>query len=183
MTRIAVHFAEGFEETEGIAVVDMLRRAGMEVDMVSVTGDLKVTGSHNIPIITDVLFEDVDYNNVDMLILPGGMPGTRNLQSHGGLREQLQRFYQQDKYIGAICAAPLILGYLGILQDKKATCYPGFEAELTGAEVSCEYVEQAGKIVTGKGVGVAIDFALKIIEMLAGKELAEDLSKKCIVKS
>lgn len=182
MKKIAVHLAEGFEETEAIGIVDVLRRAGFDVYMVSITGTVKVTGAHKIAIKADVLFENVDYQNIDMIVLPGGMPGTRNLQEHEGLCSKILGFYKQGKCLGAICAAPLIFGGLGILKGKKATCFPGFEQELLGADVTGGYVEQSGNIVTGKGMGVAIDFALKIVEMLVDKDFADELAAKCIVR-
>lgn len=184
MKKIAIYLAEGFEETEAIAIIDILRRAEFEVNIISITNSLEVTGAHNIIVRADVLFGNTDYNynTVDMIILPGGMPGTRNLQAHQGLRSKILEFYKQNKYLGAICAAPLIFGDLGILKNKKATCYPGFEEELTGAEITGREVEQSGKIITGKGVGVAIDFALKIVEELCDKNTANNLAQKCIVK-
>lgn len=174
--------AEGFEEIEAISIIDVLRRAEMEVEIVSITKQIEVSGSHDIIVKADTIFEDVDYNFVEMIVLPGGMPGSNNLNAHEGLKNQILNFHKEGKALGAICAAPLVFGNLGILKDKMATCYPGFENQLLGAEVTGNTVEQAGVIVTGKGAGVAIDFALKIVEMLKGKELADDLSKKMIVK-
>lgn len=182
MKKIAVHLAEGFEEIEAISIIDVLRRANFEVDIVSVSGNFIVTGSHNIKIMADVLFDTVDYNLIDMIVLPGGMPGSQNLNNHEGLKQQILNFHEKGKPLGAICAAPLIFGNLGILKGKKATCYPGFEEELEGATLSKKNVEQAGKIITAKGAGVAIDFALKIVEMLKGKELANELATQMIVK-
>lgn len=182
MKKIAVHLAEGFEEIEAISIIDVLRRAGFDVDVVSVTGNLEVNGSHGIKVIADVVFEEVDYDPVDMIVLPGGMPGSNNLNNHGGLKKQILSFHEKGKPLGAICAAPLVFGDLGILKGTAATCYPGFENRLTGAETTGNAVEQSGTIVTGKGAGVAIHFALKIVEMLKGKELAKELGAKMIVK-
>ncbi len=182
MKKIAVHLAEGFEEIEAISIIDVLRRAGFEVEVVSVNKSKEVTGAHNITVKADTLFEDLDYKHIDMIVLPGGMPGTKNLQAHEGLKKQILEFNNEGKPLGAICAAPLVLGNLNLLKGKKATCYPGFEEELIGAEVTGGYTEQTGTIITGKGAGVAIDFALKIVEMLKGKELADDLARKMIVK-
>jgi len=182
MTKIAVHLAEGFEEIEAITIVDVLRRAGFEVTTVSVTSDIKVTGSHSIPVIADELFENIDYNFIDMIVLPGGMPGSKNLNNHEELKSQILQFNEKGKPLGAICAAPLVLGQLGILRGKNATCYPGFESYLEGAKLTGSATELAGNIVTGKGAGVAIDFALKIVEMLKGKEQANDLAKRMIVQ-
>lgn len=182
MKNIAVHLAEGFEEIEAISIIDVLRRAEFSVNIVSVTGNFVVTGSHNIKIMADSLFDSVDYNLIDMIVLPGGMPGSKNLNNHEGLKQQILTFYENGKHLGAICAAPLVFGNLGILKGKKATCYPGFEEELEGAILSKKNVEQAGTIVTGKGAGVAIEFALKIVKMLNGKELAKELAEKLVVK-
>ncbi len=182
MKNIAVHLAEGFEEIEAISIIDVLRRANLKVTVVSVTGDLVVTGAHQVQVTADKLFEDVDYSEIEMLVLPGGMPGSANLKAHGGLREQILNFNDNGKPLGAICAAPVVFGNLGLLNNKKATCYPGFEEELHGAVITGNDVEQTGNIITGKGAGVAIEFALKIVEALKGKELADGLKKKMIVK-
>lgn len=181
MNKVAIHLAEGFEEIEAVSIIDVLRRAEIDVNIVSITGNFVVTGSHNIKIMADSLFENVDYDLIDMIVLPGGMPGSRNLNNHNGLRDQILHFNANGKPLGAICAAPLVLGNLGILKGKKATCYPGFEDELKGAKPTGNFVEQDGVIVTGKGAGVAINFALKIVELLKGKELANDLAEKMIV--
>ena len=180
MKNIAVHLAEGFEEIEAISIIDVLRRAGFEVIIVSISNELVVTGSHHIKVTADQLFEDMDYAMVDMIVLPGGMPGAENLKAHSGLREQILNFNDSNKPLGAICAAPMVLGNLGLLKNKNATCYPGFEDELHGAIITGNKVEAVDNIITGKGAGVAIDFALKIVEMLKGKEEAEKLAKKMI---
>lgn len=182
MQTIAIHLAEGFEEIEAISIIDVLRRADFDVNVVSVSGNFVVSGSHNIKVMADSLFESVDYNTIDMIVLPGGIPGSTNLNNHEGLKKQILNFHENGKPLGAICAAPMVFGNLGILKGKKATCYPGFEDELIGAEFTGKFVEQAGTIITGKGAGVAIDFALKIVAMLKGKELANELAKKMIVK-
>lgn len=181
MKRIAVHLAEGFEEIEAISIIDVLRRAEIEVEVVSMTKTMEVTGSHDISVKADTLFEDVDYQYIDMIVLPGGMPGSANLNAHEKLKQQIVNFDKEGKALGAICAAPLVYGNLGLLKEKAATCYPGFEDQLLGAEVTGKNVEQAGVIITGKGAGVAIPFALKIVEMFKGKELADELGQKMIV--
>ncbi len=181
MEKIAVHLAEGFEEIEAVSIIDVLRRAGLNVIMVSVTGGKVVNGAHKIPVTADILFEEVDYNSVDMIILPGGMPGSKNLNNHAALRKQILEFSKNGKWLGAICAAPLVFGQLGILKNKKATCFPGFENYLEGANITGTAVERDGKIVTGKGAGVAIRFALKIVEMFKGADFAEELAEKMIV--
>jgi len=180
MKKIAVHLAEGFEEIEAISIIDVLRRADLDVISVSVTENLLVTGSHEIKIVADQLFSDTNYDLVDMIILSGGMPGSTNLNNHPGLREQILNFHDNKKLLGAICAAPLVFGNIGILKQIKATCYPGFENQLHGAIVTTENVEVSENIVTAKGAGVAIDFALRIVELLKGKELATKLAQKMI---
>jgi 4-methyl-5(b-hydroxyethyl)-thiazole monophosphate biosynthesis len=182
MKKIAVHLAEGFEEIEAISIIDVLRRAELDVNVVSVTENLNVTGSHKIKLVADQLFNNVNYDFIDMIILPGGMPGATHLNNHLGLREQILNFYDNKKLLGAICAAPLVFGNLGILKNKKATCYPGFENQLHGAIATGENIEISDNIITAKGAGVAIDFALKIVELLKGKEFTTKLAQKMIVE-
>lgn len=182
MKKIAVHLAEGFEEIEAISIIDVLRRADFEVTIVSVIDDLVITGSHSIKVTADKLFEEVDYSAIDMIVLPGGMPGAANLKAHSGLREQILNFSDSKKALGAICAAPMVLGNLGLLKNKNATCYPGFEDELHGAIITGNNVEAVDNIITGKGAGVAIEFALKIVEMYKGEKAATKLAKKMIVE-
>jgi 4-methyl-5(b-hydroxyethyl)-thiazole monophosphate biosynthesis len=172
---ILIHLANGFEEVEAITIIDVLRRANLNVITVSVTGELLVTGAHRIPVTADKLYEQADYDNAGMLILPGGMPGSANLMNHAGLTSQLKIFNDRKKPIGAICAAPMVLGSLGILNGKKAVCYPGFESKLTGATIVQSPFVQDGNIITGKGVGAALDFSLGIVKMLKGDQLAEEL--------
>ncbi len=182
MKNITVHLAEGFEEIEAISIIDVLRRAEFKVEVVSITGELEVTGSHNIKVTADAFFEDIDYSVIDMIVLPGGMPGAANLKAHSGLREQILNFNDSVKPLAAICAAPMVFGNLGLLKEKQATCYPGFEDELHGAIITGEAVAEAGNIITGKGAGVAIKFALKIVEKFNGKEVADELGAKMIVQ-
>jgi 4-methyl-5(b-hydroxyethyl)-thiazole monophosphate biosynthesis len=179
--RIAVHLANGFEEIEAISIIDVLRRAGLEVITVSVTGRTEVNGAHHIKVIADQLFEDVDYNDVSMIVLPGGMPGSSNLNAHAGLREKIREFVAQKKQLAAICAAPLVFGELGILKGQKAVCYPGFESHLHGAEILRVPVIESDNFITGRGPGVAIQFALKIVEKVVSAEKAEELAKAMIV--
>ncbi len=164
MGKIAVFLAVGFEEIEAVTVIDILRRAGLEVDVISASGSDCVEGSHGIILSTDKLFYTVDYDVYDMLILPGGMPGTDNLNAHDGLKELLLRFNDRGKHIAAICAAPLVLGELGILDGRDAICYPGFEKRLKGAKISKDSVVRSKNIITGKGAGYADDFAFEILK-------------------
>lgn len=176
-----VFFAKGFEEIEAITVVDVLRRAGLDITMVSVTGAREVVGAHGIPVMTDELFEYVDHQGADMLILPGGMPGTNNLAANHKLGDLLKKYHSEEKWVAAICAAPLVLGGLGILKGLKATCYPGFEPQLEGAEIIHAPVVQDGHIITSRGAGTALEFALKLVEVAVGIEKARNLKEGLIV--
>jgi protein deglycase len=179
---VAVHLAEGYEETEAVSIIDILRRAGIDTRVVSVTGKPEVTGSHGIRITADQLFEDMAYESIGMIVLPGGMPGATHLKDHAGLGREILHFHRQGKRLGAICAAPLVFGHLGILIGHSATCYPGFESQLRGANVTGADVEVSGNIITGKGAGVALEFALKIVEILRGKRLADELAEKLFLR-
>ncbi len=180
MSRVCIFFAEGYEEIEALTVVDLLRRAGIEAETVSVTGEKTVTGSHRIPVIMDKLFDEVDFTKVDMIVLPGGMPGTKNLEAFTPLMEQVDAFYEKGKYVAAICAAPSILGHRGILQGKRACSFPEFESHLEGAEITRNSVEIAGNVITSRGMGCAIDFGLMIIAAFMGREASEALSRKIV---
>ena len=170
MKRIAIFFAEGYEEIEALTVVDLCRRADIQVDMVSVTDSLTVTGAHQIPVVMDKLLADVDFACYDMLVLPGGMPGTVNLEKVPVLMEQVKAFAAAGKYIAAICAAPSVFGHLGLLKGKTACCYPGFEEDLTGAAVTDKSCAVDGNIITARGMGCAIDFSIAIISELKNEE-------------
>lgn len=173
---VYLFLAEGFEEIEALTVVDLLRRAEIDIATVSITGTKKITGSHQITVEADALFEDHNYSDAQMLVLPGGMPGTKYLGEHVGLVQLLKETNEQNKEIAAICAAPSILGVNGILKGKRATCFPGFEDKLFEAIPTGNKVEIDKNIITGKGMGTAIDFSLKIIEKLKGKVLADKIA-------
>lgn len=175
MSKIGVFFAEGYEEIEALTVVDLCRRAGIETQMISVTEGKCVTGSHKIPVMMDLLIEEVNFASLDMIVLPGGLPGTTNLEAHAKLMEKVDEFAETGKYVAAICAAPSVLGHRGILKGKTACCHPGFEQELDGAEVSFKSVCVDGKVITSRGMGTAIDFALAIVEVFCGREEADRL--------
>ena len=183
MNKIAVFFADGFEEIEALTVVDICRRAGISVEMVSVKEGKEVTGSHGICVNTDLLFEEVDFESLDMLVLPGGMPGTRNLEGHQGLMTQLDDFYASGKYVVAICAAPTVMGHRGMLKGRKACCYPGMEEELTGAEVVLDPVVISDHVITSRGMGCAIAFGLAITSVLCGEGKAEELANGIVYHS
>lgn len=180
MNKIAVFLAEGFEEIEALTVVDLGRRAGMEVITAAVGNSHMVKGSHGISVQADEMFEDVDFDSLDMLVLPGGMPGTRNLEAHEGLMEQVDRFYKEGKFVAAICAAPSILGHRGIVKGRRACCYPGFEEHMDGAEVMYEPVTIDGNVITGRGMGCAIYFALAIVAHFCGQDKADELAKAIV---
>ncbi len=180
--KVLVHFAEGFEEIEALAVVDILRRAAIETVMVSVTGNKVVGSTRNIKVVCDALFEEVNYSDADMIVLPGGMPGTKNLDAHTKLKEKISQFYSEKKWLAAICAAPIVYGKMGLLQGERATCYPGCEADLKGAETVTEEVVVSGKFITSMGPGTAMEFGFKIVEILLGKESSDKLKKAMIHK-
>lgn len=180
MSNVCVFFGTGFEEIEALTVVDILRRQGMETKMVSVMEDKVVMGAHQIPVLTDALLGEIDFSEVDVIILPGGGGGTKQLEACEPLMKQVDAFAAAGKTICAICAAPSILGHRGILKGKKAIAYPGFEDQLEGAEVVYEPAVRDGNIITGRGMGCSIQFALTVLEHLAGKEAAEEMAKKII---
>ena len=180
MEKAYIFLADGFEEIEGLTVVDILRRAGVEIQMVSITGKKEVKGAHGFGIHADALLHEVDPMKADLLFLPGGMPGTKRLAAHGGLAAFLKEKNAEGKRLAAICAAPSVLGGLGLLEGRRAACYPGFEEALTGAEVSFDPVVVCGNVTTSRGMGTAIPFALALTEQLAGKEKADALAKGII---
>lgn len=180
MKKAAVLLADGFEEIEALTAVDLLRRARIYVDTISISDDYMVHGAHGINVQTEDLFEEVNFAEFDMIVLPGGMPGTTNLEEHKGVQRVVKDFYENGKYIGAICAAPGILGAMGILKGKRAACYPSVEERLSGAVIMKVPVVQDGNIITSRGMGTAIDFALKLIEVLADKLKAEEISDSII---
>lgn len=172
---VYIHLAEGFEEIEALACVDILRRAEIEAQLVSLTGNKTVKSVRGIGVEADILYEDAHYDKCRMIVLPGGMPGAKNMAEHEGLVKHINCFNENRKWIAAICAAPMILGAQGILQDKRAVIYTGMESHLKGAKVSSERVVVDGHIITSKGPGTAMEFALAIVEALKGKETYEKL--------
>jgi len=182
MSKVCVFFAKGYEEIEALTVVDLVRRSGIDVDMVSVTGEKMVESSHGVTALMDKLFEEVDFDETDMIVLPGGMPGTKNLEAFAPLMEKVDDFYEKGKWIAAICAAPSIFGHRGILNGRKACSYPGFEEDLKGADVTMESVAVSDHVITSRGMGTAIDFGLAVVEAFKGAEEAEKLAKQIIYK-
>ncbi|MCC8144954.1 MAG: DJ-1/PfpI family protein [Bacteroidales bacterium] len=182
MKKVFVFLANGFEEIEAVSIIDVLRRGELDVTTVSVTGENQVTGAHNVPVIADKLFDEVDFSEGAMVVLPGGMPGASNLNAHEGLKSLIRKYSTEGKEIAAICAAPLVLGGLDLLQGKKATAYPGFESQLTGAQFVESGVVEDGKITTGRGPGFAAEFALALVAKLQGKAKADEVAEGMLLK-
>ena len=172
MSKAGVFLADGMEEVECLAVVDMLRRGGVDTVMISVMGNRLVTGAHGITVLADAVFEEADFSDCDLLFLPGGVPGTPNLASHEGLRRLLREFAAAGKRLAAICAAPSILGGLGLLEGRTATCYPGWEKKLNGAVHTVQGVVTDGTVTTARSVGFAVDMGIELVRLLEGEETA-----------
>ncbi len=179
---VYVLLADGFEEIEALAPVDFLRRAGVSVTTVSLTGD-PVCGAHGIEVTADAPLRDVDFLDADMVVLPGGMPGTANLDECPRMSEILATVYDKGGYLAAICAAPMVLGKRGYLKDKQAICYPGFEEYLSGAEISLRPVVRDGRIITAKSAGVAWEFGYVLAGILAGREACETVRQSLFLPS
>jgi len=172
--------ADGFEEIEALATVDILRRAGIDVTTVSVTNKKTVVGKMGVPVTADTLFEEVNTSDIDMLILPGG-PGVSSLDQHEELKSLVKEFHKESKWIAAICAAPTIFGKMGLLEGRKAICYPGLEGDLKGACVQEEaVVVHDGNVITSKGPGTTFEFALKIVDVLKGADKAREVAKNMV---
>lgn len=180
MSKVGVFFATGFEEIEALTVVDLLRRAGIETSCISIENKEIATGSHQISVMMNEKLEDVDFDSLDMIVCPGGLPGTTNLEACEALTTQIRRFYETDKLIAAICAAPSIFGHMGILEGKKACIYPGMEKELYGAEVCYDEVVRVDNVITSRGMGTAIPFGLKLVEAFLGETAAKELGQKIV---
>lgn len=172
---VYIFLANGFEEIEALCVLDFLRRAGVDTKTVGI-GEKTITGSHKIPVVCDANDAELNGNEAfDMIILPGGLPGATNLDQSPVVDHFINRAVNEDKFISAICAAPFILGKRGILKGKRATCYPGFEDQLIGAELVKTGCVRDGKIITACAMGKSHDFALEIIEALVDKETRQRL--------
>ncbi|GFI22089.1 protein/nucleic acid deglycase 3 [Lachnospiraceae bacterium] len=180
MKRAAVFFGTGYEEIEALTVVDLLRRAGVETVCVAVDNAQTVMGKHKITVTMDAGIDTLDFDNFDILVCPGGMPGTKKLEECAKLTEQLRKFYECGKLIAAICAAPSIFGHMGLLHEKKACIYPGMETELLGAEVCFDKVVKSGNVITSRGMGTAIAFSLEIIASLLDQKTADELGEQIV---
>lgn len=179
MKAVCIFLAEGFEEMEAMFPLDIMRRGGLNVKTVSVTGNKTVISSHQVPIVADLLFEELKEEDVEMIVLPGGLPGATNLDAHAGLDKLIMSFAAAGKPLAAICAAPMVYGKRGLLKGKKATCYPGFDKFLEGAEYTGNMVEVVDNFILGKGPGAAPAFGFTILEKFAGAEKALEVKKEC----
>lgn len=182
MAKVYVCLATGFEDMEALGTLDILRRAGVDAKTMSMTGNEMVTTSHNVTVKSDELFENADLASAEMIVLPGGLPGATNLDAHEGLGKVLKEFHASNKYVAAICAAPMVLGHLGILEGCNATCYPGFEKHLKGATTRGNGVEVAGNVITGRGPAYTFAFALTLVEKLCGKAKADEVAAGMLLK-
>lgn len=179
---IYVFLATGFEDIEAIAPVDIMRRAGLEVQTVSITGEEIVTSAHGVGIASDLMLSEVDFSQAEMLVLPGGLPGSTNLNACQPLTRAIKCHFESGGPIAAICAAPLVYGHLGLLQGRRATCYPGVERELAGATYTAAIVECDGNIITGKGPAAAFEFGYTIVDFFLGEGASQPLRQGMIYK-
>ncbi|MBO4749661.1 MAG: DJ-1/PfpI family protein [Lachnospiraceae bacterium] len=178
--KIAIFFAEGFEEIEALTVVDICRRFGLTIDMISAYNEPAVLGSHEILVKMDKTLAETDFSDYDMLVLPGGGKGTQGLEACEPLMAKVDEFYGAGKWIAAICAAPSIFGHRGILKGRKACSYPTFESHLDGATVTAGPVEVDGNVITSRGMGTSLDFALAIGSVFMGEEAAKAMAAKVV---
>ena len=175
MSKVYVFFADGFETVEALAPVDVMRRAGLDVVTVSIMGRKEVLSAQDVTVLADEVYENVDFDDADALVLPGGSVGTDNLSAHIALRALLTDACSRGLLVAAICAAPMVFGRIGILKGKKATCYPGCDSDLFGAEYTATTVEQDGNIITACGPGVSFDFGFAIVEHFCGADVVGTL--------
>ncbi|MBR4783217.1 MAG: DJ-1/PfpI family protein [Bacteroidaceae bacterium] len=180
MKKAIVFLAEGFEEIEALTIVDVLRRGGVEVTTMSITDDPYVVGAHDVEILADAV-DEYDWSDADLVVLPGGMPGALNLRNSAVVCDAVCSFAESGKFVAAICAAPFVLGELGVLKGRKATCYPGFEDKLTGAEVTAARVEADGNIITGNGPSSALPFALAVLSAVTDEQVAGQVAGGMLV--
>ena len=183
--KVYIFLADGFEDIEGLTVVDLLRRAEIEIHTVSIKNTKEVQTAHGISLLTDKVFGEVDFSDADMLVLPGGMPGTKYLAGYKPLTELLTEFYDDGRKIAAICAAPSVFSGLGFLKGRRATAYPSFMdvIERDGARTSTDSVVVDGNVTTSCGLGTAVDFALSIITQLEGEEKAQEIAESVVYRA
>ena len=179
MAKVYQFMANGFEDIEALIPVDVLRRGGVDIKTVSITGSNMVESAHGVVLMTDVLFEEVEdeLKDADLLMLPGGMPGAENLNAHEGLKKALLAQNAAGKMVSAICAAPLVLGGLGIVEGRRATCYPGFEKTLKGATYTADLWTTDHNITTGEGPAAALPYAFSLLAMLVSEEKAREVAE------
>ncbi|SES03401.1 DJ-1 family glyoxalase III [Lachnobacterium bovis] len=183
MSKVGIFMANGCEEIEGLTVVDLLRRASIDVEMIAIGDSKTIEGSHGIKFEADKLKTEIDIDSFDGVVLPGGMPGTKNLEADEFVQETLKKFNEEKKLIAAICAAPSVLGGLELLKGKKATSYPGFDMKMPGALYSEENVVVDGNIITSRGVGTAIEFALEITKYFADEQTKINLAESIVFQA
>ena len=180
MSKIGIFMADGCEEIEGLTVVDIVRRAGIDITTISISDKNEVAGAHGITFLADAKKDEVVFSTLDGIVLPGGMPGTTNLGADETVDKVIREFAAGGKLVAAICAAPSVLGQAGILNGKHATSYPGFEPKLTGAVTSEDSVVQDGNVISSRGMGTAIAFALEIVSYFTDKKTADKLAESII---
>ena len=182
MSRVGIFIADGFEEIEGLTVVDILRRAGIDIDMISINDENTATGSHKITVKTELNIYTADLDAYEAIVLPGGMPGTLNLGACEEVVRTIKTYAAEGKLVAAVCAAPSVLGENGLLDGRTATCYPGWEDKLLGARVTLNPVETDGNIITSRGMGTAIEFALAIVAYLTNEEAADKVRSSIVYR-
>lgn len=182
MAKVYEFLATGFEDIEALIPLDIMRRAGVDFKTVSITGDLYVESAHGVSIKADMLIEDADLGDADLIMLPGGLPGATNLNAHNGVKKAVMEQNARGKMIGAICAAPMVLGGIGLLQGRRATCYPGFEKYLEGAEYTHELCTVDGNITTGEGPAAALPYAYTLLAALTDKHTADQVAEGMMYK-
>lgn len=180
MSKIGIFIAEGCEEIEALTVVDIARRAGVGIEMISITGERQVTSSHQVTFLTDTTVDTADYAGYDGIVLPGGMPGTVHLGEDVTVNRMIREFMAEGKLVAAICAAPSVLGQAGLLEGRRATCHPGFEEKLIGAVCSADGVVCDGNVITSRGMGTAIPFALEIVRYFLGDAVVEKIKNDLV---
>ena len=180
MKKVYLFLATGFEEVEALTVVDILRRGGVDCQTVSVMGDYDVTSSHMVTVRVDLLFDEADFSDGEMLVMPGGIPGTPNLKAHEGLAKLIRQYKEEGKNLAAVCAAPTIYGEMGLLEGKNATCFPGMEDGLIGANKLTDNVVCDGQFITSRGMGTCIDFGLALLARLTNQDKAQEIGKKIV---